>query len=208
MQVDNKSRSLYYLKQVHSHYQKFPVISLLNEITYKHYRKIRRTGFTASKILDDLKSNIMKLLGQSFTKDSTKDGIDLALCIFDTETNILQYAGAYNPLFLFQNNELQHIKGDKMPAGIHFVDMKNKKFTNHTFQLQKNDIFYIFSDGYHDQFGGDKGRKLHKRNFKEILLKIHKQPMSEQKNILYKTIKQYMENFNQTDDMLVVGIKI
>ena len=182
-------------------------ISLLNEITYKHYRKIRRTGFSASKILDDLRDNIIKLLGQKLSKDSTKDGIDLALCIIDNETNILQYSGAYNPLVLIQNNEMLITKADKMPVGIHFVDIKNKLFTNHTFQLQKNDIFYIFSDGYYDQFGGNKGRKFHRKIFKELLFKIHKKPMHEQKSIIYNTITKYMINYKQTDDMLALGIK-
>ena len=187
-------------------------ISLLNEITYKHYRKIRRTGFAASKILDELKKHIIKLLGQKITKDSTRDGIDLAMCIIDEDTNKLQYAGAYNPLILFQNNEMTIIKADKMPVGIHFVDVKDKKFTNHTIQLQKNDVFYIFSDGYYDQFGGEKGRKFHRKTFRKLLTEIYKKPMNEQKNIIYNTITNYMENYKQTykqtDDMLVVGVKI
>ena len=183
-------------------------ISLLNEITNSQYRKMERFNFTASQILDELKINIIKLLGQESSKNSAKDGIDLALAILNTKTNILQYSGAYNSLLLVQNNQMLIIKADKMPVGIHYFNIQTEPFTNHRLQLQKNDIFYIFSDGYYDQFGGKDYQKFQRRRFQKLLFEIHKNSMQEQKKIINDTIIKHMRNNSQTDDMLVIGIKV
>jgi serine phosphatase RsbU (regulator of sigma subunit) len=132
--------------------------------------------------------------------------MDLSLCIIDKENKILQFAGAHNPLIYFRNGELHEIKADKMPIGIHASE--EMPFTNHVLEIEKDDIFYMFSDGYHDQLGGDKRRKFMKKPFKRLLGKIHQKPLAEQKEILDKENIDWIGNYEQIDDIIVVGFKI
>ena len=113
-------------------------VSFLNEIVNRH--EIR----SANIILNNLRSDIKKTLGQEGKEGEAKDGMDIALCIVDTENMKMQFAGAYNPLYLFRNNELIETKADRMPIGIYIKEKDS--FTNHEIDLQKDDVFYIFSD--------------------------------------------------------------
>jgi serine phosphatase RsbU (regulator of sigma subunit) len=184
-------------------------ISLLNDLTSKHFRKISKTEVIASKLLDDLRDNIIKTLHQNDDKDSTKDGMDMALCIYDEETKELQFSGAYNPMILIRDNKLEEIKGDNMPIGIHFFkDMSMKTFTNHNFKLKEGDCIYLCSDGYQDQYGELTDRKFLRRNFYDLLHQIHKKQMDEQKEMLEQIITDFQGNCDQTDDILVVGLKV
>jgi serine phosphatase RsbU (regulator of sigma subunit) len=138
--------------------------------------------------------------------------MDLGFVVLNTDTNELQFSGANNPLYLIQannNKELTEIKGDRMPVAIH--DSMNN-FTNQIIQLQKEDIFYLMSDGYEDQFGGIKGKKFLSKNLKQILSEHCLKSMKEQKEILDKTIEDWKNNYGikyeQTDDITVLGIKI
>ncbi len=182
-------------------------VSLLNEIITRNYRKTQGKEFVASKILDDLRTNIIKTLHQEHTFDSNKDGIDIALCIINNNKHEMQYAGAYNPLILFRENKIIEIKADKMPIGIYVLLEKPKKFTNNILQLQNNDTFYIFSDGYQDQFSEKNGRKFMKGNFKKLLFQIHNEPLIVQKQILRDRLNSYKGNIQQTDDIVVIGVK-
>ena len=179
-------------------------ISFLNEIVNKN--PIEK--LSAANILEQLRTYIKTSLRQTGKEDETKDGMDMALCSIDLDKNILQFAGAQNPLILIRNNELIQYKGDKMPIGIHIIE---KSFTNHEIEIQKNDSLYIFSDGFIDQFGGDNNKKFMIRNFKNLLVEIAKKPMAEQKlfldGILVDWISKSTE-FDQIDDILVIGIKI
>ncbi len=132
--------------------------------------------------------------------------MDIAIYIIDEETNTLQFAGANNPLILIRNNELTHIKGDKMPIGIHIRG--DLSFTNNVMQIQKGDAIYTFSDGYVDQFGGADGRKFMIKHFKELLLEIHQKPMSEQKVILDETLRNWHGKSPRIDDVVVMGVRI
>jgi serine phosphatase RsbU (regulator of sigma subunit) len=184
-------------------------LSMLNEITYKHYRKISRTGFEPAKILDELRENIIRTLNQTRDLDAPKDGMDIALCIYDEETNEMQFAGAYNPLILIRNDEFKVIKGDNMPIGIHlFKDTESKPFTNHKIKMAKDDRMYIFSDGYQDQFGEEEDRKFLRRHFYELLHEIHQNPMPKQKEMLETALAKFQGNTRQTDDILVIGIRV
>ncbi len=184
-------------------------ISLLNDLISKHLRKIAKTEVVASKILDDLRDNIIKTLHQNDDKDSTRDGMDLALCIYDEEIKELQFSGAYNPFILIRNSEIHEIKGDKMPIGIHFFkDMSMKPFTNHIIKLQDEDCIYLCSDGYQDQYGEITDRKFLRKNFYNLLLEIHQKPFTEQKEILENRITEFQGTNHQTDDILVIGLKI
>ncbi len=175
-------------------------VSFLNEIVNKNETS------QANLILNQLRAAVKKTLDQTGKKDEAKDGMDLALCIFDYENKKMQYAGAYNPLYLYRNNELIETKADKMPIGIHIKEKES--FTNHEFDLQKDDTFYIFSDGFVDQFGGEKGQKFKSKKFKELLLGIQDRSLKEQKEILDITIENWRGDFEQLDDICVVGIRI
>lgn len=157
-------------------------------------------------ILNRLRDKIKVSLRQEGKIGEAKDGMDIAFCIIDLQNMEISYAGAYNPLLLIRDNELSEFKADKMPIGIHLNDKKN--FKNHKIALKPNDRFYLFSDGYVDQFGGEKGRKFLSKNFKNLLLENHQKDFSDQHDILEETITSWMGNHHQIDDMLVIGFKI
>ena len=134
------------------------------------------------------------------------DGIDLSMVVLDLKSKVLQFSGANNPIYIIRNRELTEFKGDRMPIGIH--TLLDKPFTNHKIEVKKNDLIYMFSDGFIDQFGGEYGRKFLSKNFKALLTEISGMPLIEQKNILYETLKLWKGNRDQLDDVLVVGLKI
>ena len=160
-----------------------------------------------SLILDGLNEGVSETLHHGHEEAQAKDGMDLSLCTIDFKTLELQYAGAYNPLFIIRNGELLQTKADKFPIGL-FVGQERKKFTNHVIQLQKGDGVYIFSDGYADQFGGENGKKFMAKNFRDLLLNVHDKPINNQKEILNNTIEEWRGRLDQVDDILVIGVKI
>ena len=134
--------------------------------------------------------------------------MDIALCSINRLTNTLEYAGAYNSLYLIRNNKLIKIPADRFPIGV-FLSGELQKFTNHEIALEKGDTIYLFSDGYADQFGGPKGKKLKYKGFEEILLAMQHLPINEQKHLLDKTIEEWKwMSEDQTDDILIIGIRI
>ncbi|MFH1320499.1 MAG: SpoIIE family protein phosphatase [Bacteroidota bacterium] len=186
--------------------------SLLNEI-------VNDKGITQpAKVLDSLKEGIIKSLQQTGKAGQQKDGMDIGFCTFSSpdkegKWGLMEFSGAYNPLFLIRNNELEETRADRMPIGIY--EETDKTFTNHEIPLQKGDAIYLFSDGFVDQFGGPKGKKFMSRRFKQLFLDIHKMDMIEQGKILEKTIEEWKAHpdhtgvqFEQMDDILVIGIKI
>ncbi len=175
-------------------------MSLLNEIMNKD------RIFEAHRILNKLRDYIKLMLGQTGKTDEAKDGMDMALVVIDLEKRIMQYAGAYNPLILIRDGKLIEYKGDKMPIGIQVNEKES--FTNHVIEIREDDRFYIFSDGYADQFGGPDGAKFKTRPFKNLLLKIHQLPMDEQKRILEQTLLDWKGDEPQIDDILVIGIRL
>lgn len=175
-------------------------IAFMNEIVNK-FKNIK-----ANEILNELKKYVVESLHQTGKSGETQDGMDMALCILDHQTNTLQFSGAYNPLILIRNGELIEYKADKMPIGIYHE--KNDFFTNHEIKAQKGDCLYVFSDGYVDQFGGEKGKKFFKKRFKEMLLNIHSKPMKEQYQILDQTMKDWRGDYSQIDDILVIGVRV
>ncbi len=154
-------------------------------------------------ILDQLDTLVIEKF--SSNESQVNDGMDIALCSFDTQTLELQYAGAHNALYYIQNNELKVIKADRQPIG---GRIKKSKFTNHTVQLQPSDLVYIFSDGFADQFGGPKGKKFMYGQFKKLLLSIHQQPMEEQQIILRDTFENWRGSLEQVDDVCVFGVRV
>ena len=118
----------------------------------------------------------------------------------------MQYAGAYNPIYYFRNGEFHEIKADKMPIGIHV--MEKDSFSNHELEVMSGDTFYIFSDGFVDQFGGVKGGKFKTKPFKALLSEIALKPMDEQKLILDKEFIGWKGTHEQVDDVTIIGIRI
>lgn len=158
-------------------------------------------------ILNNVNKSISRMLHQSEETSTVKDGMDIALISIDKENNKLEYAGAFNPLWIVRNNKLIEIKADKHPVG-EFLGEELKPFTQNEFVTQKGDVLYIFTDGYADQFGGPKGKKFKYKQFQELLLANYNKPMDEQKIILEKTIISWQGNLEQIDDILVIGIRI
>lgn len=175
-------------------------LSLLNKVV--NVLKI----FSPEKILYALNLSINDMLNQGETRN--RDGMDIAVCVIDKESNVLEYAGAHNSLVIIQNGELQLIKADRMGIG-GFEEHKGYKFKKHTISLDTPTTFYIFSDGFYDQFGGDdEPRRFGSASFRKLLFEIHQKPMSEQEKILKKTYKEWIAGHAQLDDILIVGMKI
>ena len=174
-------------------------VSFLNKIVNEE--KI----IDANIILDKLRDNIINALRQNEDDNSSSDGMDMALCVIDLETKKIQFAGAYNPLYLIKNKELEIIKADRMPVAIYD---HLKPFSSKEIQLQTGDRIYMFSDGYVDQFGGPKNKKFMSKRFKQTLLENADLPMEKQKQILDNTIENWKGNELQIDDIVIVGIKL
>jgi len=157
-------------------------------------------------ILNALNEGVTKSLRQTRLTSSVKDGMDIALITIDFESAKLNYAGGYNPLFIVRDGELIQMKADKFPIG-GYMGEALKNFTNNEFDLLKGDILYLFSDGYADQFGGTNDSKFMIRRFRELLMKIHQEPMNEQKEILSQIHDDWRGTSVQIDDILVIGIR-
>ena len=182
---------------------------------------------SVEEVLSQMHKKVRKALKQEATDN--RDGMDMSICMIDTERQVLEFAGAKNPLVYVADNEegkpeLYTIKGDRMPIGGAQRE-KERTFTKHTIQLHQNQAvltngnsgreeilpkpisFYIFSDGYQDQFGGKNGRKFMFKNMKNLIFKVHDQPMSAQKDTLNEIIEMWMEGEQQIDDILLIGFK-
>ncbi|MFC2079961.1 SpoIIE family protein phosphatase [Bacteroidota bacterium] len=135
-----------------------------------------------------------------------RDGMDLAFCVIDTNTNILEYSGAFNPLYIIRDEEIIEIKADKIMLGPD-LGYGRKPFKNNVFELQRDDAIYMFSDGYVDQFGGFEGRKFMFRRFRHLLLSISDQPMDMQHKLLENSMIDWQGSYDQVDDILVMGFR-
>ncbi|MFC2116028.1 tetratricopeptide repeat protein [Bacteroidota bacterium] len=194
-------------------------MSLLKEIVQKEY--ITHPGV----ILRRLRKGIIAALGQKGISGEQRDGMDMALVTINHEFRSIQYAGAYNPLYLvrrkdipqpeiedltvfeeeYENNyKLYEIRADKMPIG-HFVHMD--KFVTHELELMDGDNCYLFTDGYADQFGGPAGKKFKYKPFKRMLLQNAHLPMEQQKQILNETLEKWMKDIEQVDDICMMGLR-
>lgn len=175
-------------------------ISLLNEIVIKP--EVNHTDI----VLNELREGVIKSLNQEGKEFETKDGMDIALIAYDYKNKIVEFSGANNPLYLIRNGELFEYKADKMPIGLY--DRKQDMFSRTEITVQKDDVLYIFSDGFADQFGGEKEKKYLYKRFKEFLLSIYSFPMTEQTVLLEKEILEWRGKIEQIDDHIVIGIRI
>ncbi|MDF1673439.1 MAG: tetratricopeptide repeat protein [Vicingaceae bacterium] len=150
---------------------------------------------------------VSELVAYKFNTDENdvRDGMDIALCKIAYKTNILSFSGANNPLYIIRNGKLIETKGDKQPIGKAY-DVK--PFTTHKIQLEKGDTIYTLSDGYPDQFGGNKGKKFKYQQFKNFLISIQQYDMEKQKELIAEKFNAWKGGLEQIDDVLVLGIRI
>lgn len=144
-----------------------------------------------------------EIVEHSFGK--IKDGMDMALCTLDREAGVLEFAGAKNPLYLVKNGELTEIKADKQPIE---ANPERKPYTTHRIEVDPGDVVYLFSDGFSDQFGGEKGKKFKYKPFKELLTTNYQQPMDRQHEILHEAFTKWMGEYEQVDDVCVMGVRV
>jgi len=182
---------------------------IIDSISYA--RRIQRAILPPDKL-------VKKLLSDSFVLYTPKDvvagdfywlekkGDKVLFAAADgIEGNILEFSGAHNPLWIVRDNKLIELKGDKQPVG-NFE--KKLPFTNHSIELVKGDVLYVFSDGYVDQFGGEKGKKFKPKALRELILNIHNSSMQEQKERLHQEFEKWRGKLEQVDDVCVIGVRI
>jgi len=173
-------------------------VTMLNEIVNgKHI-------LMPDQIIENLRQGIIKSLKQVAEEDSIKDGMDIAVCLIDFENNTLWFAGANSPLYLVRNGELIHYRGDKMPVAIHY---KMEPFTLHKIDLLKGDAFYVFSDGYADQFGGPNQKKFMSMQLRETLVAMAGMPMLKQGERLNEIFEEWRGDSPQIDDVTLIGVR-
>ncbi len=178
--------------------------ALLNEIINE--KKI----YEPADILDLLRIKIILALKQKGESNENKDGMDMVLCRLTKDFKELTYAAANNPLWIIKQDgttlKLQELKADKQPVGINAGNML--QFNQHSFALEKGDTIYTFTDGYADQFGGDKGKKFKQKQLQGTVLSIAHLPIEGQYSLLDKKFENWKKNLEQVDDVLVIGIKV
>jgi len=159
-----------------------------------------------SEILYALDEELFLVLNKSKDGVVSIDGMDVAIGVFDFVEQTFSYAGAFRPVLVVRDNELIELDASRYPIG--FYANVIKVFTTHTIDIKQNDAFYFFTDGYCDQFGGEKAKKFNRKQFKELLLSAQDMEMSEQESYLQYVIKNWRQDEPQTDDILVMGIKL
>ncbi len=174
-------------------------IAMFNEI-------IRlRKSIPPNEMLNILREKIILELDQSAKSESSRDGMNTALIKVNRETLKMEYAGAYHSVVVIRNGELIELKTNKEPIGFTY---KMSPFQNFEFQLEEGDMLYMYSDGYADQFGGEKGKKFKSRNLKNLLKEIHQKPLEEQKEILKSFFLKWKGEEEQVDDVTVFGMRM
>ena len=162
-----------------------------------------------SEILRILNTGIKTSLKQSdLNDDSTRDGMDLALCSVDTTNRVVNYSGANRPIWIIRKGatEVEEIKATKKAIG--GFTAFSQTFENHTIQLNEGDAFYLCSDGYADTFNGETGKKMNTKRFKEMLIEIQSLTMDQQQKQLSNFLDNWKGKEEQVDDILVIGVRL
>lgn len=162
--------------------------------------------YDPAEILKHLNRKI-KISLKSDGRGQTSDGMDVALAVIDKGKRTIDFAGALRPLYLFSGNQFIELKGDKVPITSNISGTTISSFTKFTYAFNPGDTFYIFSDGVIDQFGGDKGKKFLTKRFKQLLFEINPLQMKDQKEIVKKAFDDWRGNYEQVDDVMVIGIR-
>lgn len=232
----NKKVALFVAADCTGHGVPGAFVSILGANLLKLSQKTENVN-TPGQALDFLSNGVNSSLNQRQDERTVRDGMDIAICGLDREEMKLFFAGAKNPVYIIRSGNfsedevgthkrskvyreiitsdsvLMEYKGDKRPVGAY--EGASEPFADHTIDVQEGDTIYVFSDGYQDQFGGEKGHKFMTKRFKELLLSIHTKPLEEQKLILDQTIQEWMDTKNsngkphrQLDDILVMGVRV
>lgn len=173
--------------------------SLLNEIIIE--KGIKDTD----KVLYEMRAQIIKSLGQE-EEGAQKDGMDISLCKLNMKKKTVEFSGAHNSLIHISGEELKTYRGDHQPVGLLLGE--KKPFTKHKVKLKKDDMLYIYSDGYQDQFGGERGKKYMAAKFKNQLLKMSKETEEQQLSLLDQEFSTWIQDYEQIDDVCVMGVRI
>lgn len=164
----------------------------------------RNSRVSPADLLKDVNTHLMSVLHQNTENTTGKFGMDVALIRFDKQTNEITFAGAHNPLILVSNGVVSETKADRVSIGT----STECSFNNHTVPVRKGDMLYVYTDGYQDQIGGEKRKKFLSFHLKELLQVIHHLPPHEQMEELNKKHLEWKGNNDQTDDILIIGLKV
>ncbi len=180
--------------------------NLLNEI-------VKINGLSQpGNILTQLNEHVRIALKQNQPGTQTNDGMDVCLCAINKSEKVIEYAGANRPLYVFRNRagsyNFEEIKSSKFPVGGSQYNLEDLVYKNHQLHIENGDTFYLFSDGFCDQFGGPNDKKFMSKKFRELLQQIQPMSMKEQEKILRNSIEEWMGSQEQSDDILVIGIRL
>ena len=173
---------------------------LLNDITNGE------VDLSPAEILDNLHKKVVSTLQQDKAGTNTSDGMDIALMQIDMDTQKIQFSGAHRPLYYIQDGNLLQVKGDRFPIGGMQYKGKNE-YTNHEINYSKGDSFFVFSDGYTDQFGGDKNSKYGLKRLRNLIQENSMFSMNEMQNIIEEDFTTWMGDNKQMDDIIFIGFK-
>lgn len=173
-------------------------VTLCNEIL------LNENTTSPDEILNHLKRKLLRSLGEGRSPELIRDGMEGAVITLDERTGLLQYAGSYNPLFVARHGELTEIRGDRTPIG--FSDV-SQQFSLTELQLEKDDMVYLFTDGYADQFGGERNKKYMISRLRDFITSICGRPVEMQRECLLQNFQAWKGSREQTDDVLVVGLR-
>ncbi|OJJ23150.1 hypothetical protein BKI52_02005 [marine bacterium AO1-C] len=158
------------------------------------------------QILSELDDTLQTMLQSKSTL--LRDGMDIVLCVIDKQQKVLRFAGAVNPLVVIQHNEMQVLKSSRYSINGHRREGQVINFTTHTVDLTVDTMFYLFSDGLQDQFGGEKKRKFSSKRLRNLLLENHQKPITTQNRLLAQALDEWQGEFDQIDDMVLIGVRI
>ena len=183
--------------------------ALMSVVGYNHLNSaLNMNGLVKpSEILDSLNEDVNNTMSQKKNTMAIRDGMDITLISLDLKTLKLEFSGANNPIYIIRNGKIIKTKGDKQPIGS-YAGTETFSFSNHEIQLIKGDQIYMFTDGYIDQFGGPKGKKLKSKKFRWILVEGCSQPMIAQKDNVHNKFRAWQGPQEQVDDILLAGIKV
>jgi serine phosphatase RsbU (regulator of sigma subunit) len=169
---------------------------------------VKQNDFTdAASILNEVNRMFNLTIRQTFEESAVKDGMDLVLCVVDINNMFVDYAGAFNPLYIARNNEILIFKGNKFPIGI-FIGDTVKQFVGEKIPLQKNDMLYLFSDGFVDQFGGPDDKKLMHKRLRDLIIENATLPAKLQHYNFELFFEDWKGNREQVDDILIMGVRV
>ncbi len=180
------------------------LVSILG-LNYLKLGKSDKSVNSPAQALDFLNQGIFSIFESE--KETIRDGMDISIAAIDESTMTMYYAAAKNPIFVVRNKEIKILKGDKHPIGKSDYDHP-EPFTDHSFELQKNDMIYMCSDGYQDQFGGPRGKKFKIKNLKALMVELSAEESGKQKEVLKDSIESWKGDLEQIDDICILGIRV